>query len=673
MTPSRESPASGWAVTGPISTRTGNRITDRDEIDRLNAIGLPPAYTDAWFCADPNGHLQATGIDARGRKQYRYHAEFRARRESAKYEGLLEFGKALPRLRRRVEQDLKRRNLAREAVLAAVVRLLDTEHIRIGNEEYARENKSFGATTLRSRHLKRKGQGLMMRFTGKHGIVHEVKITDTNLKRICKRCQELPGQMLFQYVNGDGEPKPITSGDVNDYIKEATRRRLHRQAFPHLERERDRLRADAEEGRGRADHRQDGGRTCRRSARQHAGDQPQVLCPPEAARGREGGSARSARRDGAAAGPQAAVDCRSRAARVPRTRRKAPPQAHRHLKASCRRLIATSLAAKTRLMAVDKLSTWFEANRDGLLIGLVVAVVLVAVMLVLREFGRRALARDPEGWGWRSVIGRVLAKTSLAFMVLAAADVVSTYADLPHKIARLVDILFIIAFALQGAVWARELILGLIGHRVARQNGSGALGNAMAIIRVLVSVALFAIAGILILDNLGVNVTALVAGLGIGGIAIGLAAQGIFSDLFAALSILFDKPFKKGDTIRYDSSTGTVERIGLKTTRLRSITGEQLIMANTKLLEREIHNLAQAKARRITLYSPSAAMPRARAIDAVCGGGRGRRRRSEGLQARPLRPFRRGRRQHSPSTSSMTIPAATMTCWPRTARQSFAR
>jgi DNA topoisomerase-1 len=200
----------------------GNRITDRDEIDRLNAVGLPPAYENAWFCADPDGHLQATGVDARGRKQYRYHTQFREKRDSAKYEGLLQFGKALPKLRRRVEQDLKRRKLERDTVLAAVVRLLDTEHIRIGNEQYARDNKSFGATTLRTRHLRRKGQGLMMRFTGKHGILHEVKITDTNLKRICKRCQDLPGQMLFQYVNGDGEPKPITSGDVNDYIKEAS-------------------------------------------------------------------------------------------------------------------------------------------------------------------------------------------------------------------------------------------------------------------------------------------------------------------------------------------------------------------------------------------------------------------------------------------------------------------
>jgi len=199
----------------------GKRITDRDEIDRLNAVGLPPAYDDAWFCADPDGHLQATGIDARGRKQYRYHHDFREKRDSKKYEGLLEFGKALPKLRRRVEQDLKRRALTREAVLAAVVRLLDMQHIRIGNEQYAKSNKSFGATTLRSRHLKTSGNQLRMRFAGKHGIVHEVKVTDTNLKRICKRCQELPGQMLFQYVNGDGEPKPITSGDVNDYIREA--------------------------------------------------------------------------------------------------------------------------------------------------------------------------------------------------------------------------------------------------------------------------------------------------------------------------------------------------------------------------------------------------------------------------------------------------------------------
>jgi DNA topoisomerase I len=207
-----------WAYFGP----DGKRVTDRNEIERLNAAGLPPAYTNAWFCTDANGHLQATGIDARGRKQYRYHALFRERQDKAKFEGLFEFGKALPRLRRRVEQDLRRRKLSRDTVLAAVVRLLDTEHIRVGNEEYARDNKSFGATTLRGRHLKRKGTKLTMRFTGKYGIVREVSITDANLKRIVRRCDELPGQMLFQYVNGDGEPQPITSGDVNDYIRNAT-------------------------------------------------------------------------------------------------------------------------------------------------------------------------------------------------------------------------------------------------------------------------------------------------------------------------------------------------------------------------------------------------------------------------------------------------------------------
>ena len=200
----------------------GKRITDRGEIDRLNAVALPPAYKDAWFCADPDGHLQATGIDDRGRKQYRYHPDFRAKRESAKYEGLLEFGKKLPRLRRRVEQDLRRRTLTRDTVLAAVVRLLDTAYLRVGNEEYAKDNKSFGATTLRRRHLRRKGGKLMMRFAGKGGLVREVNITDSNLKRIVKRCSELPGQMLFQFVNGDGEPQPVTSGDVNDYIKAAT-------------------------------------------------------------------------------------------------------------------------------------------------------------------------------------------------------------------------------------------------------------------------------------------------------------------------------------------------------------------------------------------------------------------------------------------------------------------
>jgi DNA topoisomerase-1 len=200
----------------------GERVTDREIIDRLNAIGLPPAYEKAWFCKDPNGHLQATGVDARGRKQYRYHPDFTARRDKKKYVGTLEFGAALPKLRRKVEADLKKPATSREAVLAAVIRLLDTQHLRVGNEQYARENKSYGATTLRSRHLRREGGKLLMRFKGKHGIVHEVPITETRLKRIVSRCQDLPGQQLFQYLTDEGEPCAITSADVNDYIREAT-------------------------------------------------------------------------------------------------------------------------------------------------------------------------------------------------------------------------------------------------------------------------------------------------------------------------------------------------------------------------------------------------------------------------------------------------------------------
>jgi DNA topoisomerase-1 len=214
----RERKGRAWSYFDP----DGKRITDRDEIDRLNSIGLPPAYEHAWFCTDPNGHLQATGIDARGRKQYRYHPDFSARKSASKFDGLKEFGRALPKLRRRIEKDLKRRKMERETVLAAVIRLLDTEHIRVGNEQYAKENKSFGATTLRMRHLRRKGRKMVMRFTGKHGIVHEVSLTDSHLKRVVKKCQEIPGQMLFQYVNGDGDPKPVSSSDVNAYIKETT-------------------------------------------------------------------------------------------------------------------------------------------------------------------------------------------------------------------------------------------------------------------------------------------------------------------------------------------------------------------------------------------------------------------------------------------------------------------
>src|SRR4051794_14769324 len=198
------------------------RVTDRDTIDRLNSIALPPAYKHAWFCKDPNGHLQATGIDDRGRKQYRYHKDFRAQAEASKFAALAEFGKALPKIRRQVEKDLKKRALSKEKVVAAVVRLLDEDYLRVGNQEYAKENKSFGATTLLSRQVHDDGRKVKMRFKGKSGVEQEVTITDRTLRRLVRQLQELRGQQLFQYLNGDANPHHVTSNDVNDYIREAT-------------------------------------------------------------------------------------------------------------------------------------------------------------------------------------------------------------------------------------------------------------------------------------------------------------------------------------------------------------------------------------------------------------------------------------------------------------------
>jgi len=209
----------------------GNRITDRDEIDRLNAIGLPPAYERAWLCPIPNGHIQATGYDARGRKQYRYHPDFRASQEAAKFDRCACFGEALPRLRRRVAQDLEKKAVSREAVVAAVVRLLDHEHLRVGNETYAKSNKSFGATTLRSRHVSLLGRAVKMRFKGKSGIERELTVTDRTLARIVRRCMDLPGQHLFQYIDDEGETQPVSSTDVNDYIREVTGEELTAKHF----------------------------------------------------------------------------------------------------------------------------------------------------------------------------------------------------------------------------------------------------------------------------------------------------------------------------------------------------------------------------------------------------------------------------------------------------------
>jgi DNA topoisomerase-1 len=201
----------------------GKRITDREEIDRLNGIGLPPAYHDAWFCPDPRGHIQATGYDDKNRKQYRYHPGFREAQETAKYDRCAGFGEALPRLRAKVEADLKLRGLCKEKAVAAVVRLLDLGTIRVGNEAYAQANKSFGATTLRKRHAQVKGQKLRLQFRAKSGKLRVMTITDGSLSRFVKRCQDLPGQHLFRWVDDSGEAHPVTSTDVNLYIRDATR------------------------------------------------------------------------------------------------------------------------------------------------------------------------------------------------------------------------------------------------------------------------------------------------------------------------------------------------------------------------------------------------------------------------------------------------------------------
>ncbi|WP_225207335.1 DNA topoisomerase IB [Novosphingobium huizhouense] len=198
----------------------GQRITDRDEIDRLNAIGLPPAYGETWFCPAANGHILATGIDAKGRKQYRYHPEFRTAREGEKFDGCARFGHLLPLVRKRVEDDLAAPRLTRERCIASVVRLLDTGGIRIGNEAYAKANESFGATTLRMDHAAVKGQVLRLRFKAKSGKLREMRISDRSLVRFVKKMQDLPGQHLFQYLDEHGEACPVGSADVNGYLRE---------------------------------------------------------------------------------------------------------------------------------------------------------------------------------------------------------------------------------------------------------------------------------------------------------------------------------------------------------------------------------------------------------------------------------------------------------------------
>ncbi len=250
-----------------------------------------------------------------------------------------------------------------------------------------------------------------------------------------------------------------------------------------------------------------------------------------------------------------------------------------------------------------EVADWVSANSLDLVLAGLAAMVVGLVLIALRSFGHRLIKDRDYTFSWRTVFGRVLAKTSLFFIALAAIKLVSTQSEAPAFLQRTIDILFIVAAALQAAIWGRELVLGFIQQRIGDEGETGRLSSAIGIIRLLVTVTLFAIAIIVILDNLGVNVTGLVAGLGIGGIAIGLAAQGIFSDLFAALSIIFDRPFRRGDTISFGSppTTGIVEQIGLKTTRVRSLNGEEVVISNAKLLEQQLQNWTTLERRRAVI------------------------------------------------------------------------
>lgn len=200
----------------------GKRIDDEDDIQRINALAIPPAYEDVWICPDPRGHIQATGRDARGRKQYRYHPRWRATRDADKYERMAEFGRALPKIRARVARDLKLPGMPCDKVIAAIVQLLDTTLIRIGNVEYARDNQSYGLTTLRKKHVKIEAGQLRFRFRGKSGIEHDVTVDHPRVKRIVRRCAELPGHELFQYLDEEGIRRIVGSADINDYLRRAS-------------------------------------------------------------------------------------------------------------------------------------------------------------------------------------------------------------------------------------------------------------------------------------------------------------------------------------------------------------------------------------------------------------------------------------------------------------------
>jgi len=200
----------------------GEPVADDATLKRIRSLAIPPAWTDVWICPQANGHLQATGRDARGRKQYRYHPKWREVRDEVKYERMINFGKALPQIRKEVDRALSLPGLPRDKVLATIVYLLEATMMRIGNDEYARENKSYGLTTLRNRHVKIDGSDVEFRFRGKSGVYHDVKVHDRRLARIIGRTRDLPGQDLFQYLDDDGERHTVGSADVNDYLRTIT-------------------------------------------------------------------------------------------------------------------------------------------------------------------------------------------------------------------------------------------------------------------------------------------------------------------------------------------------------------------------------------------------------------------------------------------------------------------
>jgi small-conductance mechanosensitive channel len=243
---------------------------------------------------------------------------------------------------------------------------------------------------------------------------------------------------------------------------------------------------------------------------------------------------------------------------------------------------------------------WLSVHWLQIVIAVGAGVIIYTLLAAVRAFGKRLKRRPGDSFGVSVVIGRTFARTTHFFMVMVAARLVAGYANPPSILLKTIVFLFTIAAVFQVAIWLREIILGLIERRTAEDGHGETLANAMSLIRVLVTVVLFAIAIVVVLDNLGVNVTGLVAGLGIGGIAIGLAAQGIFSDLFAALSIIFDKPFRRGEIIQFDQTTARVERIGLKSTRLRAMSGEKKVIGNSQLLQKEITSLQMLTQRRVT-------------------------------------------------------------------------